>query len=328
LTIPAKCETIYSKGCRNRGESMTRISASILLSLVLLLSGGVPRVLADWSISKISERYAPAVVKIVALDEKDREVSSGSGFFVNNRGFVATNHHVLERASGALVQTAKGKTGEVLEIVRDDPGVDLVIARTSLQDTLPVAMGDSDKILVGESVLLMGNSPGWEGTLSSGMITHIRRAGDLKLIQISAPILPGCSGGPVFSVSGEVIAVATAFLDSADFAIPVNYLKNLRPKPSPLSALKEPSVKFDASLVDKTLVDLLVEKNPDRPPARTLSLFVGGQNQSLTVYFKSGRKLLCDRVWKNGRTLFLVVHGRRFAVGYDEDLINMKKSLL
>ena len=307
---------------------MLRIFASVLLSSVLLLSAGLPRVLAEWSISRISERYAPAVVKITALDETGRMVRSGSGFFVNSRGDVATNHHVLERASRALVQTVKGETGEILEIARDDPGVDLLIARTSLQDTLPVAMGDSDKILVGESILIMGNSPGWEGTLSSGMVTQVRRAGDLKLIQISARILPGCSGGPVFNTTGEVIAVATAFLDFARFAMPVNYLKNLRPEPSPLKSLKEPSVKFEASLVDRTLVEVLVKQNLDGLIPRTSSLSVSGQNRPLTVYFKSGKKLLCDWVWKEGRTLFLVVRGRSFAVGYDEDLINMKKSLL
>jgi S1-C subfamily serine protease len=307
---------------------MPRIFASALLSLVLLLSVGLPRVLAEWSISRISERYAPAVVKITTLDEAGRMVGLGSGFFVNSQGFVATNHHVLERASRALVQTVKGETGEILEIARDDPGVDLLIARTSLRHTLPVAMGDSDKILLGESILIMGNSPGWEGTLSSGMITRVRRAGDLSLIQISARILPGCSGGPVFNTSGEVIAVATAFLDFARFAMPVNYLKNLRPEPSPLKALKGPSVKFEASLVGRTLVEVLVKHNFDSPPPQTLSLFVSGQNRPLTVCFKSGKRLFCDRVWEEGRTLFLVVRGKSFAVGYDEDLIDMRKSLL
>jgi hypothetical protein len=307
---------------------MLRIIASALLSLIILLSGGLPRVYADWSISKISERNAPAVVKITALDKANRPVASGSGFFVNCQGEVATNYHVLEKASRVIVETANGDGGTVLGITRADRKVDLVMVRTSFRNTLPVILADSDRVEVGESVLVMGNSPGWEGTLSSGMITDLRRAGDVKLIQMTARILPGCSGSPVFNVSGEVIGVATAFLDSAHFAMPVNFLKNLKSDPLPLNALKEPSVKFEASLVDRTLVDVLVEQNPEAPVARTSSLSSSDRNRPLTVYFKSGRTLFCDGAWKEGKTLFLVVHGRSFAVGYDEDLINMRKSLV
>ncbi len=307
---------------------MLRIITSTLLSLVVLLFGGLHGVLADWSISKISERNAPSVVKITVLDKANRAVTSGSGFFVNHQGEIATNYHVLEKASKVIVETVNGDQGEVLGITRADPRVDLLIARTSLRKTSSVTLGDSDGVTVGENVLLMGNAPGWKGTLSSGMITHLRRAGDVGLFQMSARILPGCSGGPVFNISGEVIAVATAFLDSAHFAMPVNYLKNLRPEPSPLNALKEPSVKFEASLVDRALVEVLVKQDPDVPVAPTSSFLMSDRNHPVTIYFKSGRKLVCDRAWKEGGTLFLVVHGRSFAVGYDEDLIDMGRSLL
>jgi hypothetical protein len=307
---------------------MPRILASTLLSLVLLLPAGLPGAFAEWSISGITERYAPAVVKITALDEAGGTVGSGSGFFVNDRGDVATNYHVLENASRAIVQTAKGDEGQILEITHSDPGLDLLIARTDFRNTLPVTFGDSDKVLLGQNVLVMGTSPGGEGTLSSGAITHIRKAGDLTLLQVTALILPGGSGGPVFNHGGEVIGIATAYVDFAYFALPANYLRALKAEPSPVGALRGPSVKFAASLVDRTVVDVLVGRNPGHTLSESAPASSAGGHRPFAVYFKSGRKVLCDRVWKEGGTLFLVFHGKGFAVGYDLDLIDTKRSLL
>jgi hypothetical protein len=148
------------------------------------------------------------------------------------------------------------------------------------------------------------------------------------LLQVTARILPGGSGGPVFNISGEVIGIATAFVDLAHFAMPVNYLKSLQAEPSPLNALGGSSVKLEASLVNNTLVDVLVRQNLDDPTSRRTSVSTAGGHRPLTVYFKSGKKVLCDWVWKEGETLFLVFHGKRFAVGYDVNLIDTKRSLL
>ena len=306
--------------------AMLRALSTALLSPVLLLSFGLSPALAEWSISGISERYAPAVVKITALDDAGRMTGSGSGFFVNSRGDLATNYHVLEKASKALVQTARGQKGELVTITHADPGVDQLVAGTSFRNTLPVTLGDSDRVNAGESILVLGNSPGWEGTLSSGVVTRVRKAGDLTLIQVTARILPGGSGGPVFNSAGEVIGIATAFSDYGHFAMPVNYLRTLRAEHSSVGALKGSSVKFEASLVNSTLVDVLVRPGPGDPVQPSVPS--PGGNRPLTVYFKSGKKVICDWVWKEGGTLFLVMHGKHFAVGYDLHLIDAKRSPL
>jgi hypothetical protein len=322
------CEPIksYPINC-NRFIVMRRIFASTLLASIFLLFVGLPGSLAEWSISRISERYAPAVVKITTMDDTGRIVGSGSGFFVNSSGDVATNYHVLEHASKAVVKTVKGDQGEILEIARADPGVDLLIAGTSFRNTLPVTLGDSDGVIVGESVLIMGNSPGWEGTLSSGTISRIRKADNLSLLQVTAPILPGGSGGPVFSITGRVIGIATAFLDVAQFAVPVNYLKTLKAESSPLEGLRGSAVKLEAFLVDNTLVDVLVTGSHDVPVSRGMPSSSGDGHRPLTICFKNGKKVLCDWVWKEGGTLFLVFQGKHFAVGYDLNLIDVKRSL-
>jgi hypothetical protein len=307
---------------------MPRMLASALLSLLLLVSVGLPGVHAQGSISEIYERSAPAVVKITALDEAGRTVGSGSGFFIDNRGSVATNYHVLEKASKVMVQNMKGEHGEVLEITHADPAVDLVIAQTCYRNTPALTLGDSDKVLVGEHVLVIGNAPGQERKLSSGAITHLRKAGHLTLIQVSAAILPGFSGGPVFNVSGEVVGIATAFLGPAHFALPASCLRSLNLHRSPVNALRGASVKLEASLVDNTLVEVRVKQDRGYSPEKTRAGAPPDHHRPLTVYFKSGKKVLCDLAWKEGGTLFLVVHGKRFAVGYDLDLIDMKRSLL
>jgi hypothetical protein len=305
---------------------MSRIFASALLLSVLLLSVPLPDTLAEWSVSAISEQYAPSVVRITALDQAGKTVGSGSGFFLNTRGSVATNYHVLEKSSKALVENARGEEGEVMEITHADPSADLLIAETSFRNTLPVTLGDSSKILVGESVLVMGNSPGWEGTLSLGAITHVRKAGGLTLIQVSAPILPGCSGAPVFNISGEVIGVATAFLDTAHFVLPVNSLRSLKAHRSPVNALREASVKIEASLVDNTLVELLVKEEARSSTEKAWGMPLSAELSLFTVHFKSGKSVLCERAWAEGRTLYLVAAGKPFAVGYDLDLIDVNKS--
>jgi len=307
---------------------MVKAFSSALLALMTLLSVGLPQGFAERSFTSISERYAPAVVKITTLDQAGRTVGSGSGFFVNSRGDVATNFHVLEKASKALIQTAGGGKGEVLGITHADPGVDLLIAGTAFRNTPAVLLGDSDTVVEGESVLVLGNSPGWEGTFSTGVVTTIRKAGDLTLLQLSARILPGGSGGPVFNTTGEVIGIATAFSDFAHFAMPANYLRTLKAERSSVEALRGSSVKLEASVVNSTLLEVLVRQNPGDPVSKSTSASPADGRRPLTVYFKSGKKVLCDWVWKEGETVFLVVHGKDFAVGYDLNLIDAKRSLL
>lgn len=283
---------------------------------------------ADGSLSAISERFGSAVVAVMALDEKDRVTAFGSGFFVNDHGALATNYHVLEKASKAIVCNARGEEGQVLEITHADPDLDLLIALSSFSKTIPVRIGDSDAIREGQRVVVMGNSPRKPLAFSSGTITHFRKAGDLTLFQMNAPILPGWSGGPVFNLAGEVIGIATAYLDFAHFAVPANRLKTLKAHPSPVHALRGISVKLAASLVDNTLVEILVKESASQPPEKPKASATAGPHAPLTVHFKDGRKLLCDWVWKEGSTLFLVVQGRSFAVGYDLDLIDVTRSPL
>jgi len=198
-------------------------------------------------------------VTIVALDKNDQPLSLGSGFFINKSGHIATNHHLLEGSAKAIIKTLEGQKGKVIEIVKDDPKLDLLIAKTSFRNTLPAPLGDSDTITVGEDIVAIGNPAGLEGTVSRGIISGVRKAEGVKYIQITAPISPGSSGGPVFNLTGKVIGVATAFLDlgqNLNFAMPINYLKTLKLSRLRLSSLPKRRAKLEGIERDQTLVEV------------------------------------------------------------------------
>ncbi len=170
-----------------------------LAKIIILLLLFADFTYAESTTSQIVKKYSPSVVTIIALDDKEQPLSLGSGFFINTEGDIATNHHVLKGSANAIIKTTDGKKGEILEIINDDPELDLLIAKTSLKNMALVPLGDSDAIMVGEDIIAIGNPAGLEGTVSNGIISGVRKSGEFKFIQITAPISPGSSGGPVFT---------------------------------------------------------------------------------------------------------------------------------
>ncbi|NTV34796.1 MAG: trypsin-like peptidase domain-containing protein [Deltaproteobacteria bacterium] len=302
----------------------------VLLSLVFCLFLLKGNSFSQDSISHLAEKYKTSVVAVIALDQENRTIRTGSGFFVDRRGVIATTHHVLEGSARAMVRLGDRQEGEVLDILSDDPGCDLLMAKTSLQNTSPIPFGDSNKVAEGEEVLIIGHSPGWERILSAGHILGSRRAANLELLQISAPLLAGCSGAPVLNKKGEVLGVAAAFADlfrELNFAVPIQYLRTLKPARTNWKSLREKAVRFQASVADAAVTEILVTRDQKQGGESAASpLTIRSAYRPGTVYFKSGREVLCDAAWKEGPTVFLVLHGKGYAVGYKEEEIDMKKS--
>ena len=262
---------------------------AVILASIFVFNG---LAFGQMSISQIAKKYSPSVVTIVALDENDQPLSLGSGFFLNTAGDVATNHHVLEGSVKAIIKTVKGEKGEIIEILKDDPKLDLLIAKTTLTNTKPIPLGDSDTISVGDDIVAIGNPAGLEGTVSKGIISGVRKVKGLQIIQITAPISPGSSGGPVFNLSGKAIGVATAYLDlgqNLNFAMPSNYLRTLKATRLSLSSLpkmavgskeigREESVvrvfdtNYNLVFDELTSIDFSI-KNQSNYPVRNIKLF-------------------------------------------------------
>jgi len=198
---------------------------------------------------------------IIALDNNEQPLALGSAFIINDKFHIATNYHILKGSKKAIIKTTNGDKAHIKNIISYSIALDLLIAETSLTNINPVSCGDSDVISVGEDIVAIGNPAGLEGSISKGIISGIRQINDFNdfnVIQITAPISPGSSGGPVFNLKGKVIGIATAYLDygqSLNFAMPVNYLREL--KKNNISLNKLPNNTNDKHLnKDNSLVQI------------------------------------------------------------------------
>jgi serine protease Do len=181
----------------------------------------------------ITARATPAIVTVRAGD------SLGTGFVVRKDGWIATNFHVVRGATEVSVVFSDHRELPVVEIMNANRLHDLVILRVA-ETNLPVlTLGNSDHVRPGDSVLAIGHPLGLEDTVSNGLISAVRDVHmGLRVLQISAPIAPGSSGGPLFNDHGEVIGVATAIITSGqnlNFGLPSKYVADLVEHPHPIS---------------------------------------------------------------------------------------------
>ena len=203
----------------------------LLCGAVLVLVGGSSA--SAQTAQEIAKKAFGSTVLLVMEDANGQPLSLGSGFFVHD-GEIASNLHVVEGAAKGYAKLVGEKTKYGIEgITAVDPERDLVVLKISGGRSQALPLGNSDAVQVGESVYAVGNPQGLEGTFSQGIVSSIREVGGDKLLQITAPISPGSSGGPVLSGQGQVIGVSVATFrggQNLNFAIPANYLKSLLAK--------------------------------------------------------------------------------------------------
>jgi len=163
----------------------------------------------------------------------------GSGLVVQEDGYIVTNAHVVKGGKRVKVVLSDGREFEA-EIVNMDEGKDLAVLAVSTKEKLPfIELGRSNDLMIGETVIAIGNPYGFANTVTSGVISAVGRDIEVAedfwlrgLIQTDAPINPGNSGGPLLNINGELIGINTAIRAEAQnigFAIPVDTLvDNLR----------------------------------------------------------------------------------------------------
>ena len=183
-------------------------------------------------IPAIAKAANESVVSIVMSDKDGKPLAQGSGFFVSKDGIVVTNYHVISEGSSAVVKLPDGAFYVVDGVLASDKVRDIAVIKAHGQDFRTLKLGNSDRVQVGEEVVAIGNPLSLESTVSNGIVSGIRTAKELggKFLQVTAPISPGSSGGPLFNMTGEVIGITTLYLkggENLNFAIPVNDAKRL-----------------------------------------------------------------------------------------------------
>jgi len=171
------------------------------------------------------------------FDRQYKRTSLGSGVIIDGRrGYILTNAHVVEK-TGTVNITLNDEREYVAEIVGIDLDSDLAVLQIQPGDTLPsVAMGDSSDLLIGETVIAIGNPFGFSNTVTTGVISAANRSFRTKdrvfhdFIQTDASINPGNSGGPLLNINGDLIGINTAIYAGAQgigFAIPINKARRI-----------------------------------------------------------------------------------------------------
>lgn len=210
---------------------------------------------------EIARRTFPSTVMLVMENAAGQPLTLGSGFLVG-AGMIATNLHVLEGADAGYAKFIDEDTQVRIEgVVAIDRQNDLAILKASSPRAAALVLGDSDSVEVGEVVYVVGNPNGLEGTFSQGIVSGVRRVDGDTVIQTTAPISPGSSGGPVLNAHGEVIGLSVATIadgQNLNFAIPANYLSLLLAKVGPVQSL--------ATVAPRTPVRPEITPEPDPSP--------------------------------------------------------------
>ena len=215
-----------------------------LLSVSIGLTAFAPAALSQTA-SDVARKAFPSVVMIVMEDANGQPNTIGSGFFVSGN-VVASNFHVIEGSSRGFVKIIGDKTKYDIDgVVGLDEVHDLVLLQIKDSSAPSLSLGESKILAIGEEIYAVGNPQGLEGTFSQGIISSIRQLEGGSLVQITAPISPGSSGGPVLNNKAEVVGVTVATYkggQNLNFAIPSQYLKELLAKkgsPKPIQPLSK-----------------------------------------------------------------------------------------
>jgi len=171
------------------------------------------------------------------FQNQPHQEGSGSGAIVRSDGYILTNHHVVGEADKITVQLYDGQELKAY-LIGTDPATDISVIKIEGKNMPVLQMGDSDNILVGESVIAIGNPFGLSHTVTFGIVSAKGRTGMgiaeyEDFIQTDAAINPGNSGGPLVDLEGKIVGVNTAIFSRSGgyqgigFAVPINMARRV-----------------------------------------------------------------------------------------------------
>ena len=250
--IPTRDMNVKPTVRKKRKKSL--LIAVPILVLLLLVAGiaiwaftkGTPEMGTELSAEEIYNKISPSVVEIYA--ESSTESSTGTGFFLDDKGTVVTNYHVIEDCQTAKITLANGSSYQVTAVKGYDANRDIAILSTKCTTSTPLSIRKTS-VKTGEKVYAIGSSLGLTGSLSDGIISAVNREVEGNVyIQTTAPISHGNSGGPLVDAKGQVVGIVCAsFTEGQNLNLAI-----------PISAIEEISV--DTKI---TLKDLFPEVQPE-----------------------------------------------------------------
>ena len=254
----------------------------------------------------------------------------GSGVIIDGqKGLILTNAHVIS-IEGEIKITLQDGREFFAKVIGSDPDYDIAVLQLDTKETLPsVPMGDSSDLMVGETVIAIGNPFGFSNTVTTGIISSTDRSIRTEdktfanLIQLDASINPGNSGGPLLNIHGELIGINTAIYAKAQgigFAIPINLAQKITDDLITYGKVTQSWLGIIVQPVDKTLADymnlgqakaLLVRMvEPESPAARAgiktgdIIVYVNGKPMNTTEEYK-----LFEKNTRAGETVTLTILG-------------------
>ncbi len=238
--------------------------------------------------AEVAKRVSPSVV--VIHGKTDSGDVLGSGFVISMDGKIVTNFHVIKDLNTAAVQLTNGDLFDSVSVLATDERRDIAILKIAGFNLPALELGDSDSLMVGEPLVIVGSPKGLDGTVTAGILSSVRDSGEgFRVLQTDAAVNPGNSGGPLVNAKGQAIGIVSFKLRSAEslnFAIPINYLRgilNNLHEPMTLSQMRKQLVgmastnsQSDGPTLKETL-DWLNEKIPLAADhyVQTLSMFFG-----------------------------------------------------
>jgi len=278
--------------------------------------------------------------------------SLGSGVIIDgSRGYILTNEHVIARSAKIRV-VLKDERGFDAELVGAAPDFDLAVLKIETDGTLPaVGMGESDDLMIGETVIAIGNPFGFSHSVTTGVISALHRSVQAAertyrdFIQTDASINPGNSGGPLLNINGNLIGINTAIYSKAQgigFAIPINRAKRVVDDLIRYGEIHIPWLGLFVQDLDPQLVHyfnipqgqgVLVSRVTEHGPAQAAGLRAGdvitAVGQRGVTSTESYHAIIRDysdgdvipvSVWKDGTAHVMRVASRTFPEALAEDL--------
>ncbi|WP_165864354.1 S1C family serine protease [Capsulimonas corticalis] len=186
------------------------------------------------TIREVADLALPSIVMIVITDKLGTNTALGSGF-VLAPGVVATNIHVIADAATVTVHFADGRSATSPGAVAVDRDHDLILIRVDTGAVRPLRLASEQDYHVGDTVVALGNPEGLGWSVSAGLISALREENNLRVVQTTAPISHGSSGGPLLDLYGNVVGVNSFNWgegQNLNFAYPGSYLDSLLQHPS------------------------------------------------------------------------------------------------